>query len=202
MKLKYGSLICCSTLAVSFWAAGVAQAQEAAAPAASAQPQQQGRQAQGAAPYKEAPTAYQNEGPFGCNGCVPDSERAAAVQSISRAIQNQGQAAADAQAGSFQAQAGGAPATPGGQPAGPRRVGPPPVIPNPLPYDLLLQNGHVIDAKNNIDKVIDVAIKDGQDRSCRRSFGPEERRQGNRRQRPLRHPRHDRPARTRLRQHW
>ncbi len=161
MKLKYGSLICCSTLAISLFAAGVAQAQEAAAPAAAAQPQQQGRQAQGPAPYKEAPTAYQNEGPFGCNGCVPDSERAAAVQSISRAIQNQGQAAADAQAGNFQAQAGGAPATPGGQPAGPRRVGPPPVIPNPLPYDLLLQNGHVIDAKNNIDKVTDVAIKDG-----------------------------------------
>ncbi len=33
--------------------------------------------------------------------------------------------------------------------------------PNPLPYDLLLKNGHVIDAKNNIDRVTDVAIKDG-----------------------------------------
>lgn len=43
----------------------------------------------------------------------------------------------------------------------PRRVGPPPTLPNPLPYDLLLQNGHVIDAKNNIDRVTDVAIKDG-----------------------------------------
>jgi dihydroorotase len=30
-----------------------------------------------------------------------------------------------------------------------------------LPYDLLLQGGHVIDAKNNIDAVRDVAIKDG-----------------------------------------
>ena len=29
------------------------------------------------------------------------------------------------------------------------------------PYDLLLQGGHVIDAKNNIDAVRDVAIKDG-----------------------------------------
>jgi dihydroorotase len=33
--------------------------------------------------------------------------------------------------------------------------------PNPLPYDLLLQHGHVIDAKNSIDRVMDVAIKDG-----------------------------------------
>src|SRR6185503_7570992 len=32
----------------------------------------------------------------------------------------------------------------------------------PLPaYDLLLRGGHVIDAKNNIDAVMDVAIKDG-----------------------------------------
>jgi dihydroorotase len=37
----------------------------------------------------------------------------------------------------------------------------PAVSPNPLPYDLLLQKGHVIDAKNNIDRVMDVAIKDG-----------------------------------------
>ncbi|HZY63046.1 MAG TPA: amidohydrolase/deacetylase family metallohydrolase [Edaphobacter sp.] len=33
--------------------------------------------------------------------------------------------------------------------------------PNPLPYDLILQHGHVIDAKNHVDKVTDVAIKDG-----------------------------------------
>ncbi len=32
---------------------------------------------------------------------------------------------------------------------------------NPLPYDLLLQRGHVIDPKNHIDKVTDVGIKDG-----------------------------------------
>src|SRR5487761_1674386 len=43
----------------------------------------------------------------------------------------------------------------------PRRVGPPPTLPNPLPYDLLLQNGHVIDVKNNVDRVTDVGIKDG-----------------------------------------
>jgi dihydroorotase len=36
-----------------------------------------------------------------------------------------------------------------------------PTPPNPLPYDLLLQKGHVIDAKNQVDKVTDVAIKDG-----------------------------------------
>jgi dihydroorotase len=56
-------------------------------------------------------------------------------------------------------------AGPGGQAAGaaagPRRVGPRPNQPNPLPYDLLLQGGHVIDAKNNVDRVSDVAIKDG-----------------------------------------
>ncbi|HYJ36163.1 MAG TPA: hypothetical protein VEV64_08405, partial [Rhizomicrobium sp.] len=32
----------------------------------------------------------------------------------------------------------------------------------PLPaYDLLLRNGHVIDDKNHVDAVMDVAIKDG-----------------------------------------
>jgi dihydroorotase len=33
--------------------------------------------------------------------------------------------------------------------------------PNPLPYDLLLQNGHVLDDKNGIDAMRDVGIKDG-----------------------------------------
>lgn len=37
-----------------------------------------------------------------------------------------------------------------------------PVIAQPLPpYDLLLRGGHVIDAANHIDQVMDVAIKDG-----------------------------------------
>ena len=36
-----------------------------------------------------------------------------------------------------------------------------PDAPNPLPYDLLLQKGHVIDPKSSVDKVTDVAIKDG-----------------------------------------
>jgi dihydroorotase len=41
---------------------------------------------------------------------------------------------------------------------------PPPqvTLPNPLPYDLLLINGHVIDIKNHIDRVTDVAIKNGE----------------------------------------
>jgi len=30
-----------------------------------------------------------------------------------------------------------------------------------MPYDLLLKGGHVIDGKNGIDAVRDVAIKDG-----------------------------------------
>ena len=33
--------------------------------------------------------------------------------------------------------------------------------PNPLPYDLLLKGGHVIDDKNNVDAMRDVGIKDG-----------------------------------------
>jgi hypothetical protein len=49
----------------------------------------------------------------------------------------------------------------GGSGQAPVRVGPPLSLPNPLPYDLLLQNGHVIDAKNNIDRSMDVGIKNG-----------------------------------------
>jgi dihydroorotase len=36
-----------------------------------------------------------------------------------------------------------------------------PLPPNPLPYDLLLVNGHVLDDKNHIDALEDVGIKDG-----------------------------------------
>ncbi len=53
-----------------------------------------------------------------------------------------------------------APAGGQGQSASASRRGPA-EIPNSLPYDLLLANGHVIDAKNHVDKVTDVAIKDG-----------------------------------------
>jgi len=44
--------------------------------------------------------------------------------------------------------------------AGPRRVGPAAPV-SDKEYDLLLKGGHVIDAKNNLDAVRDVAIKDG-----------------------------------------
>lgn len=37
----------------------------------------------------------------------------------------------------------------------------PPPPPNPLPYDLLLAGGHVLDDRNGIDAVRDVAIKNG-----------------------------------------
>src|SRR5215470_5367825 len=40
----------------------------------------------------------------------------------------------------------------------------PPPLPQPpanIAYDLVLQNGHVLDDKNHIDSVMDVAIKDG-----------------------------------------
>lgn len=36
-----------------------------------------------------------------------------------------------------------------------------PLPPNTLPYDLILQGGHVVDAKNHIDGTRDVGIKDG-----------------------------------------
>jgi dihydroorotase len=36
-----------------------------------------------------------------------------------------------------------------------------PVPPNPLPYDLLLKGGHLLDDKNKIDAMRDVGIKDG-----------------------------------------
>lgn len=49
--------------------------------------------------------------------------------------------------------------TPQGQNSPPRRGFV--ETPNPLPYDLLLAKGHVIDPKNHVDKVTDVAIKDG-----------------------------------------
>lgn len=34
-------------------------------------------------------------------------------------------------------------------------------LPDPLPYDLLIHGGHVIDVKNGVDRVTDVAVKDG-----------------------------------------
>ncbi len=88
--------------------------------------------------------AYQNQGPPGpsqCRGCFP----------VTPAGQGPNQEAGLPQSVPEQGAAGQAM----------HRVGPPPSLPNPLHYDLLLQHGHVIDAKNNIDQVMDVAIKDG-----------------------------------------
>ena len=88
--------------------------------------------------------AYQDQGPAGpanCAGCFP----------VTLAGQGPNQEAGLPQAAAQQGAA---------RPAAPR-VGPPPTAANPLPYDLLLQGGHVIDDKNNIDAVMDVAIKDG-----------------------------------------
>jgi dihydroorotase len=87
--------------------------------------------------------AYQNPGPPGptdCKGCFP----------VTPAGQGPNQETGLPQATPQQAYA---------QPV--RRVGPPPTEPNPLPYDLLLEHGHVIDAKNHIDRVMDVGIKNG-----------------------------------------
>jgi dihydroorotase len=39
--------------------------------------------------------------------------------------------------------------------------GPNPVPPNPLPYDLLLQQGRIIDSRNQMDAIADLGIKDG-----------------------------------------
>jgi dihydroorotase len=46
--------------------------------------------------------------------------------------------------------------------------------PNPLPYDLLLQGGHVVDAKNHIDGTRDVAIKDGKIAAVGEHLNPKE----------------------------
>ena len=140
----------------------------ASSTAAPAAPARTPRGEQGPAPFMESPTAYQNTAPSGCTGCV-------ATPADARALSSQGQGAfagglaqatpepvAQAQpgAGAGAAAQQTAPGTAGAA-GGPRRVGPRPNQPNPLPYDLLLKNGHVIDAKNNLDRVIDVAVKDG-----------------------------------------
>ncbi|HEX4163939.1 MAG TPA: amidohydrolase/deacetylase family metallohydrolase [Bryobacteraceae bacterium] len=104
--------------------------------------------------------AYQSpgpQGPSGCTGCFP-------VKPASQGPnQESGLPQAVPQGGGFGA-------------AGQRvpRIGPPPTLPNPLPYDLLLQHGHVIDAKNNIDRVMDVAIKDGKIAAVGEHLDPKE----------------------------
>jgi len=111
-------------------------------------------QATGAAPYMESPTAYPQRAPSGCVGCVATPAEARAL--------GQRQLAQGGQAPTAAGQAGPEGSTTGnGQAVAPRRVGPRPNLPNPLPYDLILKGGHVIDVKNNIDKLMDVAVKDG-----------------------------------------
>ena len=142
MKFKQGTAVGSVILGAMLCAAFTMQAQ-VAGDHATAPP------SSGSSTYQENPSpvsanAYQQQGPpgpSGCRGCFPVAPAGQGPN------QEAGLPQPYAAAGRIQAQV--------------RRVGPPPSLPNPLPYDLLLQNGHVIDAKNNIDRVMDVAIKDG-----------------------------------------
>ncbi len=104
--------------------------------------------AQQVTPHNQVPPAYQTSGPTGCVGCVSSAPAANTLQAAS-------QTQPPPQGANL--------SLPGSPPStyAQKRVGTPMNLPNPLPYDLLLQNGRVIDAKNNIDRVTDVAIKDG-----------------------------------------
>jgi dihydroorotase len=46
--------------------------------------------------------------------------------------------------------------------------------PNPLPYDLLLKGGHVLDDKNHIDAMEDVGIKDGKIAAVAENLNPKD----------------------------
>lgn len=108
--------------------------------------------AQSKAPVNAVPVAYENTSPTGCMGCPTMAElrsQAAAEQRSAaeqQPVPKDGNLSLPGQTPSTYAQG---------------RVGPPRNLANPLPYDLLLQNGRVMDAKNGIDRVADVAIKDG-----------------------------------------
>lgn len=131
MRRMLGSALACTVAGMMMIANAAAQA-----PAPSSHPQETS--------VPVSANAYQNQGPPGpsqCQGCFP----------VTPAGQGPNQEAGLPQ--SVPERGAGGAALP--------RVGPPPSLPNPLPYDLLLQHGHVIDAKNNIDRVMDVAIKDG-----------------------------------------
>ncbi|HEY5256423.1 MAG TPA: hypothetical protein VIJ53_17340, partial [Acidobacteriaceae bacterium] len=142
MKFKQGTVAGCVILGAMFCVAVTMQAQvvgdrATASPTAPSSTYQEN-------PSPVSANAYQQQGPPGpsdCRGCFP----------VKPAGQGPNQEAGLPQPTQQQ----------GGMNAHVRRVGPPPSLPNPLPYDLILQNGHVIDAKNNIDRVMDVAIKDG-----------------------------------------
>jgi dihydroorotase len=142
MKFKQGTVVGHVMLGAMFCVALTMRAQ-VAGDLATAPP------SSGSSTYQENPSpvsanAYQQQGPpgpSGCRGCFP----------VKPAGQGPNQEAGLPQPTQQQ----------GGMNAHMRRVGPPASLPNSLPYDLILQNGHVIDAKNNIDRVMDVAIKDG-----------------------------------------
>jgi dihydroorotase len=103
--------------------------------------------AQTKAPSNQVGPAYQNSPPTGCVGCA----EAANAKPIAGSATSQSEPK------------GGDLSLPGSTPStyAQNRVGPRMNLENPLPYDLLLQNGHVIDAKNKRDGVMDVALKDG-----------------------------------------
>ena len=91
-----------------------------------------------------------------------------------------------------------APAAPGVRPG---RGRPSPLRRRAPKYDLLLRGGHVIDARNNMSAVRDVAIAGGKIAAVAPNDRSRRRRQDRRRRRPLRHARPDRHPRPRLRRH-
>lgn len=118
-----------------------------------------------AAPYQEMITPYMGTVPSGCVGCPATPQEAKIELALhgnasdtpppqSAATQTPGTAAGVGVPSATQSQAVQ-------QMAAAQRTGRPPLPPNPLPYDLIIKGGHVIDAKNNIDRVMDVAVKDG-----------------------------------------
>ena len=140
MKREHGSVMICALSGAMVFAAMGLHAQDGT-------PGQPGQGGNRETSVPVNANAYQNQGapgPSDCRGCFPVTP--------ARPGPNQ-------EAGLPQGIPGQAGPDQSGAPT--RRVGPPPTEPNPLPYDLLLQHGHVIDPKNNIDGVVDVAIKDG-----------------------------------------
>ena len=142
MKVKQGTVAGRVILAAMFCAALTTQAQIAGDRATASPSSPSSTNQETSSPVSA--NAYRQQGPpgpSGCRGCFPVKPAGQGPNQESglpQPIQQQG-----------------------GMNAPLRRVGPPPTLPNPLPYDLLLQHGHVIDAKNNIDGVMDVGIKDG-----------------------------------------
>ena len=100
-----------------------------------------------APPAQAQVISYQYSGPYGCKGCAPSPSSQERLGAGNTAVAGMG------------VQRGGQPGLFAGRRV--RRVGPAMSLPNPLPYDLLLQGAHVIDPKNGVDQVTDVAIKDG-----------------------------------------